>query len=65
MQKTFLRLILSLSIVFPIFVYGATESYIGTSLGLDFYSVIDDGSYTITEQLVGRALAKVQTLGNL
>jgi hypothetical protein len=62
MQKQLIAGILFLGIWIPDFSH-ATESYIGESLGLDFYSVIDDGDYALTSQMVDRELKKTPTLG--
>ena len=46
---------------FPIFV-NAGDDYIGESPGLDFYSTIDDGNYTITSKMVKVRLVDTPTL---
>lgn len=62
MRKQLIAGILFLGIWVPDFSH-ATESYIGESLGLDFYSVIDDGEYALRSQMVDRALQETPTLG--
>lgn len=65
MQKTLLRVILGIGVCMPIFVHAAEESgYIWQSMGLDFYSVIDDGQYTLVKQMVAVELKKTPTLGD-
>lgn len=50
----------------PFFSYAADDTgYIGKALGLDFYSVIDDGSYSLTREMVRLELEKTKTLGEL
>lgn len=61
MQKQLIAGILFLGIWIPDFSHAA-ESYIGESLGLDFYSVIEDGDYALTSQMVDRALQETPTL---
>ncbi len=66
MQKQWFSILLSLSICMPFFSYAADDAgYIGKALGLDFYSVIDDGSYSLTNQMVRLELEKTKTLGEL
>lgn len=62
MQKQLIAGILFLGIWIPDFSH-ATESYIGESLGLDFYSVIDDGHYALLTQMVDLNIEKTPTLG--
>lgn len=62
MPKSPLRILLLLVTLVPSFSYAA-DSYIGASLGLDFYSVIDDGSYAIVDQMVQKAMSEKPKLG--
>lgn len=62
MSKYHVRILFLLATFVPSFSYAA-DGYIGSSLGLDFYSVIDDGSYTIVDQMVKTEMAKKLKLG--
>ena len=62
MKKSLYSLIITLILTSPMIGFGA-DSYIGNSLGLDFYSVIDDGNYTLVNQMVNVEMQKKPTLG--
>lgn len=62
MTKLHVRIVFLLATLVPSFSYAA-DSYIGSSLGLDFYSTIDDGSYTLIDQMVKTEMAKKPKLG--
>ncbi len=62
MLQVLLRILLILGVSIPSFSY-ADEGFIGNALGLDFYSKIDDESYSLVNQMVNTEMKKKPKLG--
>ena len=60
MQKLVLSTALISLYFFPLSLF-ALEGYLGENPGLNFYSKIDDGTYSIQKKLVTREISKSKT----
>lgn len=49
----------------PFFLYAANDGAIGSNLGLDFYSRIDDAGDSITQAIISRRLTEKGTYSSL